>query len=113
MIALIPSFDYPTIRQFKKFTKFHILCTFKKPQSLGIFYSLVTQLLGFRRDTDEYKVMGMSSYGKPVINLDWLIKKTNDYHQNAEKLSALTKSIYQEEVNNGKGDLLMSELIKD
>ena len=34
-------------------------------------------------------------------------------HQNAEKLSALTKSIYQEEVNNGKGDLLMSELIKD
>ena len=32
---------------------------------------------------------------------------------NADKLSHLTKSIYEEAVNNGKGDLLMSELIKE
>ncbi len=51
---------------------------FKKPQSLGIFYSLITQLLGFRRDSDEYKVMGMSSYGKPKNDLSWLIKKNSD-----------------------------------
>ena len=31
---------------------------------------------------------------------------------NADKLSHLTKSIYEEAVKNGKGDLLMSELIK-
>ena len=31
----------------------------------------------------------------------------------ADKLSHLTKSIYEEAVNNGKGDLLMSELIKE
>ena len=32
---------------------------------------------------------------------------------NADKLSHLTKSIYEEAVNNGKGDLLMSGLIKE
>ena len=32
---------------------------------------------------------------------------------NADKLSYLTKSIYEEAVKNGKGDLLMSELIKE
>ena len=32
---------------------------------------------------------------------------------NAEKLSSLTKSFYKDAVNNGKGDLLISELIKD
>ena len=32
---------------------------------------------------------------------------------NADKLSNLTKSIYEEAVKNGKGDLLMSELIKE
>lgn len=31
---------------------------------------------------------------------------------NAEKLSSLTKSFYKEAIDNGKGDLLMSELIK-
>ena len=38
---------------------------FKKPQSLGIFYSMITQVLGFRRDSDEYKVMGMAAWGSP------------------------------------------------
>ena len=32
---------------------------------------------------------------------------------NADKLSHLTKSIYEEAVKNGRGDLLMSELIKE
>ena len=32
---------------------------------------------------------------------------------NAEKLSSLTKSFYKEAADKGKGDLLMSELIKD
>ena len=33
------------------------------PHSLGILYASVTQFLGFRPDSDEYKVMGMSAYG--------------------------------------------------
>ena len=37
------------------------------PHSLGIFYEAITQLIGFKNYGDEYKVMGLSSYGKPVF----------------------------------------------
>ena len=40
------------------------------PHSLGIFYQALTQYLGFKNYGDEYKVMGLSSYGKPTyVNL--------------------------------------------
>ncbi len=35
------------------------------PDSLGILYQTFTQFLGFKNYGDEYKVMGLSSYGKP------------------------------------------------
>ena len=35
------------------------------PHSLGIFYTAITQYLGFPNYGDEYKVMGLSPYGKP------------------------------------------------
>jgi carbamoyltransferase len=35
------------------------------PHSLGIFYSALTQFLGFPKFGDEYKVMGLASYGEP------------------------------------------------
>lgn len=35
------------------------------PHSLGLFYMAVTQYLGFLSFGDEYKVMGLSSFGKP------------------------------------------------
>jgi len=35
------------------------------PHSLGIFYSALTQFLGFRSFGDEYKVMGLAAYGRP------------------------------------------------
>ena len=34
-------------------------------QSLGLFYSLVTQFLGFAFNEDEYKVMGLAALGDP------------------------------------------------
>ena len=34
------------------------------PHSLGIFYQAFTQFLGFKNYGDEYKVMGLSAYGK-------------------------------------------------
>lgn len=37
------------------------------PHSLGIFYTTFTQLLGFGAYGDEYKVMGLAAYGKPVM----------------------------------------------
>ena len=36
------------------------------PHSLGVFYESFTQLLGFKNYGDEYKMMGLSSYGKPI-----------------------------------------------
>jgi len=35
------------------------------PHSLGLFYTAVTQYLGFLKFGDEYKVMGLAAYGKP------------------------------------------------
>jgi carbamoyltransferase len=36
------------------------------PHSLGIFYQALTQYLGFRSYGDEYKVMGLAPYGRPM-----------------------------------------------
>ena len=36
------------------------------PHSLGVFYQALTQYLGFTNYGDEYKVMGLAPYGKPV-----------------------------------------------
>ncbi len=35
------------------------------PHSLGVLYTAITDYLGFRRASDEYKVMGLASYGEP------------------------------------------------
>lgn len=35
------------------------------PHSLGLFYSAMTQYLGFAVNSDEYKVMGLAPYGEP------------------------------------------------
>ena len=35
------------------------------PHSLGLYYTAVTQYLGFQKFGDEYKVMGLAAYGEP------------------------------------------------
>lgn len=35
------------------------------PHSLGLLYSIVTQYLGFKPNSAEYKIMGLAAYGKP------------------------------------------------
>ena len=42
------------------------------PHSLGLFYSVFTQYLGFEVNEGEYKVMGLAPYGRP-LHLDKLI----------------------------------------
>ena len=37
------------------------------PHSLGIFYTALTQYLGFPHYGDEYKVMGLAPYGRPSM----------------------------------------------
>ena len=36
------------------------------PHSLGLYYTAVSQYLGFRKYGDEYKVMGLAAYGEPA-----------------------------------------------
>ena len=44
-----------------------VLATQRLPHSLGLVYEEVTEHLGFRRSSDEYKVMAMASYGEPEM----------------------------------------------
>ena len=56
------------------------------PDSLGNFYSTMTDYLGFQREDGEYKVMGMAPYGDPSkVNFDhilWWDDKNKTYHCN-------------------------------
>jgi carbamoyltransferase len=42
-----------------------VLAAQRLPHSLGLLYEDLTAHLGFRRSSDEYKVMAMASYGEP------------------------------------------------
>ncbi len=85
------------------------------PHSMGIFYQAITQFLGFKNYGDEYKVMGLSSYGNPNFEneLSKVLKNTNfgyelnlDYfvHQNQsiieyDKLGQLNyKNLYSKKL---------------
>ena len=51
---------------------------FERPNSLGLFYSMLTQFCGFTKDSDEYKLMGLAAYGdKTKYDLSWLIGLDN------------------------------------
>src|ERR1700687_202604 len=57
------------------------------PHSLGLYYTAVTQYLGFLKFGDEYKVMGLGAYGQPT-NLEKFrrIVQTNSYKGNGFRL---------------------------
>jgi carbamoyltransferase len=46
-------------------SKLDVLATQALPHSLGLLYESLTEHLGFKRSSDEYKVMAMASYGTP------------------------------------------------
>jgi carbamoyltransferase len=50
------------------------------PHSLGLFYLTITQFLGFWNYGDEYKVMGLAAYGKPIYldNFKKIVKLKKD-----------------------------------
>ena len=52
--------------------EYHKLWGQKYPHSIGLFYSAMTKQVGLRPLDEEYILMGMSAYGKPIIN--WLMK---------------------------------------
>lgn len=54
--------------------RLELLAHWDFPQSLGLFYAMTTQHLGFDFGEDEYKVMGLASYGRPTVDLGWLLR---------------------------------------
>jgi len=61
--------------------------TIEFPDSLGLFYSEFTEYLGFQRNSDEWKVMGLAPYGEPGVKLDAFIDlKRAPYRVNAKQL---------------------------
>ena len=63
------------------------LLTIPFPNSIGAFYSEFTAYLGFQRNSDEWKVMGLAPYGEPGVNLDAFIDpEAAPYRVNARRL---------------------------
>ena len=60
--------------------KIEVLDSVNYPHSVGIFYTTVTQFLGFANYGDEYKVMGLAPYGeaKYLKELSEIIEKTDE-----------------------------------
>lgn len=69
-----------TMRAIGKEDKIKVVDFVEYPHSLGIFYNALTQYLGFWNYGDEYKVMGLSAYGKPVYldKMRKIVKLQND-----------------------------------
>jgi len=63
-----------------KGNKIEVLDSIDFPHSIGIFYTAFTQLLGFPHYGDEYKVMGLAPYGKPIYvdKMRDIVQWTND-----------------------------------
>ncbi len=57
-----------------------VLAAQELPHSLGLLYEEVTEHLGFRRSSDEYKVMALASYGTPAWLPEFreLVRATGD-----------------------------------
>jgi carbamoyltransferase len=64
----------------------HVL-TIPFPDSVGLFYSEFTAYLGFQRNSDEWKVMGLAPYGEPGMKLDTFIDpQAEPYRVYAQRL---------------------------
>jgi carbamoyltransferase len=44
------------------------------PNSIGAFYAAFTSYLGFRPNSDEWKVMGLAAYGRSGVSLDRFVR---------------------------------------
>jgi len=57
------------------------------PDSVGLLYSEFTEFLGFHRNSDEWKVMGLAPYGEPGVDLRRFIDvRATPYHVHSRTL---------------------------
>ena len=55
-----------TMRAIGRGNQIKVLDRIEFPHSAGLFYTAVTQFIGFRRYGEEWKMMGLAPYGKPT-----------------------------------------------
>jgi len=101
--------------------RLEVLERIPRPNSLGMFYGMITQYCGFVRDSDEYKLMGLVPYGQPVVDLsdvlrisDGMFELNTDYIQPIEPgqpQPTVQQAIYSEKLEHllGKGRRLAHE----
>ena len=81
LLSLDGSGDFSTAMSgIGRVNNIEVLDSVNFPNSIGVFYSALTQFLGFMHYGDEYKVMGLAPYGKPIFKdlLSKVLYPTND-----------------------------------
>jgi len=74
----------------------HIVEQLGWENSLGRFYAMMTQWLGFDAGEDEYKVMGLSAYGKEDVDLSSIITPTTSgYKFNLDFTRNMQLSVFE------------------
>ena len=86
-----------------KDTSINLINDIRWPHSVGLFYSAFTYFLGFKVNEGEYKLMGLSSYGKPkyydmILNEIIDVKNDGSIHLNM-KYFAFTYDKYMTNQN--------------
>ena len=98
--------EYETIGVYDgKGNKIKKLKSIKYPHSIGYFYSMITKYLGFIPQYDEYKVMGLASYG----HLDNLNLKVKDMYYSKNNLFKLNLSYFDHHYKYGNDRKLYSD----
>ena len=96
--------------------KIKIIKKYFFPDSLGLFYESFTQLIGFKNYGDEYKMMGLSSYGEPKyynLILNNVFKKKKDIKLNLKYFNHVNANFsYKFEGQPNQNDLYNIELEK-
>ena len=79
------------------------------PESLGLFYSAITDRAGLKPNEDEYILMGMSAYGRPrwVNDMRFMIRNGFNFHKGCRQhfpdadnfdLATSAQVVYEEEL---------------
>ncbi len=99
-----------------KLNKIKIIKKCYFPNSLGIFYTAMTQFLKFNNFGDEYKIMGLAPYGKPIYfdklnNL--LFKKKSNFYNLSYKYFLHNKSNFIYDFSTNKIPTIYSRQFED
>ena len=118
-LSIDGSGDFSTLEAYTcKKNNLSLLKKINYPHSLGIYYQAFTQFLGFRNYGDEYKMMGLASYGNPIyvdkikkniiffdgtdfkLNLDFFTHHTGEFSYYFENDIPVFENLFSNKINN-------------